>query len=229
MTETYFLVFLVFMVVAVSALILRYLPSSQGRIALAGFLAWLVYVGLLSYFGVVRNPAVRPPGILLIVLPVLLFVAIVLVRSPLGLRIAVAIPLWILLGFQTFRVAVELLLHRLWIDGLVPRIMTYEGGNVDIFVGLSAPFIAWIATKGRSGLQLALIWNYLGLVALANIVVRSALTAPGALHIIHPEVPNLAMGLFPFTFIAGFFAPLAVILHVLAIRSLRACPALTVQ
>jgi hypothetical protein len=67
-----------------------------------------------------------------------------------------------------------------------------------------------------------MIWNYLGLAALANVVVRSALTAPGPLNMIHAEVPNLAIGVFPFTFIAGFFAPLAVILHVLAIRALRA-------
>jgi hypothetical protein len=145
-----------------------------------------------------------------------------LVRSSLGARIARAFPLWLLLGFQAFRVGVELLLHRLWIDGLVPRLMTYEGGNVDILVGLSAPFIAWIVIRGRSGLPLAMIWNYLGLAALANIVVRSALTAPGPLHVIHAEVPNLAIGMFPFTYVAGFLAPLAVTLHVLAIRALKA-------
>jgi len=84
------------------------------------------------------------------------------------------------------------------------------------------------------GLRLALAWTVLGLLALANVAVRSALTAPGPLNLIHAEVPNLALGTFPFMFIPGFFAPLAVVLHVLAIRSLRvrlgaAGPALSPQ
>jgi hypothetical protein len=138
MSQTYFLLYLVFMAAAAGAMISRCLPGRQARLGLAGLFTWLVYVGLLSYLGVVRNPAVRPTGILLIVLPVLLFVAIALVRSSFGARMALAFPLWLLLGFQAFRVGVELLLQRLWIDGLVPRLMTYEGGNVDILVGLSA-------------------------------------------------------------------------------------------
>ena len=40
------------------------------------------------------------------------------------------------------------------------------------------------------------------------------------MNLIHLEVPNLAIGMFPFTFIAGFCAPLAVVLHVLSISAL---------
>jgi hypothetical protein len=100
--------------------------------------------------------------------------------------------------------------------------MTYEGGNIDIFIGLSAPAAAWFARQGQIGRRAAIAWNVLGLLALANIITRSALTAPGALNFIHSEVPNLAVGIFPYTFIAGFFAPLAVMLHVLSLRHLRA-------
>lgn len=124
------------------------------------------------------------------------------------------------MGAQVFRVAVELGLHRLWVESLVPRLMTYEGGNIDIFIGLTAPFAAWIAGRGPFGRRLALGWNALGLLSLANIVARSALTAPGPLNLIHSELPNLAIGTFPYTFIAGFFAPLAALLHVLSIRHL---------
>jgi hypothetical protein len=40
------------------------------------------------------------------------------------------------------------------------------------------------------------------------------------LKLISTEVPNVAMGFFPYTFIPGFLAPLAVTLHVLAIRAI---------
>jgi hypothetical protein len=46
------------------------------------------------------------------------------------------------------------------------------------------------------------------------------LTTPGPLHWIHAEIPNAMIGTFPFMFIPGFFVPLAVVLHALAIRNI---------
>jgi hypothetical protein len=142
-------------------------------------------------------------------------------RSAAGLRIALAFPLWIILGTECFRVGVELFLHQLWIAGIVPKMLTFESANVDIYIGASAPVIAWLSTRGRTGLKLALVWNVLGLLALANVVTRAVLTAPGPLNLIHTEVPNRMFGTFPFLLIPGFFVPLAVALHALAIRAIR--------
>jgi len=222
MMALFFLTFLAFMAAVVGALAAHFLPRRTAAGALAGLFAWLFYVGLLSYFGVVRDPALRPPGIVFIIGPAFLFVLLFVARSAMGKQVALAVPTWVLLVTQGFRVGVELFLHQLWTDGLAPRLLTYEGGNVDILVGLSAPLAAWACTRGRPGLRLALAWNVLGLLALANVAVRSALTAPGPLNLVHAEVPNLAIGTFPYTYVAGFFAPLAVVLHVLAIRALRA-------
>ena len=191
------------------------------RALLIGLPVWLVYVGLMSYSGLVSKTALRPPGIVYIALPAVLFVLVVFVFSGEGARIASAFPLWVLIGMQTFRIGVELLLHRLWVDGLAPRIVTYQGSNVDIWIGLSAPLIALVSTRGRWGERLALGWNVVGLITLANAITLAALTAPG-LNLIPSEVPDLAIGAFPFTYIAGFFAPLAMALHALSIRGLRA-------
>jgi hypothetical protein len=221
MTATLFAIFLVFMLLVVAVCVIFFQPRRMALTTLAGLALWIVYVGTLSYLGIVRNSEMRPPGAVLIVLPMFLFVFFALIRTSAALKVALAFPLWLVLGLQSFRIGVELLLHQIWLDGLVPRLMTYEGGNVDIFIGLSAPLIAWVTTRGRTGQRLALGWNLLGLVALANVMIRAALTAPGAMNLIHSEVPNLAIGMFPFTFIAGFFAPLAVVLHVLSIRALR--------
>jgi hypothetical protein len=159
-----------------------------------------------------------PPGIAFIFVPVVLFLVffIVRVRS----STALAFPLWIILGTQSFRIVVELFLHHLWIEGLVPKMLTFAGANVDIYVGASAPLIAWLSSRGRFGLQLTLVWNVLGLLALANVVTRAVLTAPRPFNLIHAEVPNLMFGTFPFMFIPGFFVALAVVLHVFAIRAI---------
>ena len=206
--------------IVIAALTARYLRERL-RALLIGLPLWLLYVGLLSYSGVVSNTALRPPGIVYVAFPAVLFVLLVFALSGAGARIASAFPFWVIIGMQTFRIGVELLLHRLWVDGLAPRMVTYQGGNIDILIGLSAPLSAWISTRGRRGERLALGWNVVGLLTLANAITLSALTAPG-LNFIHSEVPDIAIGAFPFTYIAGFFAPLAMALHALSIRGLRA-------
>ena len=220
MIATLFLGFLAMMATIVVALSARYLNGRTAFGVLAGLCVWFIYVGLMGYFGVVRNTAMRPPGIAFIVVPVFVFIFLFIVRSSADARVALAFPLWIILGTQSFRIGVELFLHQLWIDGLVPKMLTFKGANVDIFIGASAPLVAWLSTRGRMGMKLALTWNVLGLLALTNVVIRAVLTAPGPFNLIHAEVPNLMMGTFPFLFIPGFFVPLAVVLHVLAIRAI---------
>jgi|SRR5207253_3669943 len=218
MTPTLFLGFLALMAALVVALSARYLKGPTAFAIGVGLFIWLIYVGLLGYLGVIGNATMRPPGIAFIFVPVVLFLVffIVRVRS----SAALAFPLWIILGMQSFRIVVELFLHQLWIEGLIPRMLTFAGANVDIYIGASAPLIAWLSTRGRLGMRLALLWNVLGLLALANVVTRAVLTTSGPLNLIHAEVPNLMFGKFPFMFIPGFFVPLAIVLHVLAIRAI---------
>jgi hypothetical protein len=218
MAPTLFLGFVALMAALVVALSARYLKGPTAFAIGIGLFIWLIYVGLLGYLGVIGNATMRPPGIAFIFVPVVLLLLffIVRVRS----TAALAFPLWIILGTQSFRIVVELFLHQLWIEGLIPRMLTFAGANADIYIGASAPLIAWLSTRGRFGLQPTLVWNVLGLFALANVVTRAVLTAPGPFNLVHAEVPNLMFGTFPFMFIPGFFVPLAIVLHVLAIRAI---------
>lgn len=218
----FFLLFIGTMIALVLGIAARYLPRRVAATTATGLLIWIAYAGSLGYHGVIGNPGLRPPGPFLLVFPVFLFVAMFLTRSANALRIATSIPLEWLMGLQVFRVVVELFLHQLWQQGLAPRMLTYDGANFDIVVGLSAPFVAWLYAKGFIRERLALAWNIFGLMMLANVAVRALLSAPGLLHVLTDDIPNLAIGIFPFTFIPGFMAPLALVLHVLAIRALRA-------
>jgi hypothetical protein len=142
MTATLFIGFLALMAIVVVALSARYLNGRTAAGVLAGLSGWFIYIGLMGYFGVVRNTAMRPPGIAFILFPVIVFLVVVFiflfkVRSS---AVAGAFPLWIILCTQSFRIGVELFLHQLWIDGVVPKMLTFEGANVDIFVGASAPW-----------------------------------------------------------------------------------------
>lgn len=220
MMATAFLIFVAVMAFFVAAMVIRHLRTTAAVTIIVVMVLWLTYAGLLGYFGVIGNPVLPGPAFLLI--PVFLFVFLFLTRSEPAARIATTIPLGLLIGAQVFRVGVELVLHQLWLVGLAPRMLTYSGANYDIVIGISAPLVAWLYVRGNIGERAALAWNALGIVLLVNIATRALLTAPGPLHVLASEVPNRAIGTFPFSYIPGFLAPLALVLHVLAIRALRA-------
>jgi hypothetical protein len=160
-----------------------------------------------------------------LLVPVVLFVVAFLVRHPGVQKFAQSVPVSLLIGLQVFRVAVELALYTLCRLHLVPRLMTFEGGDYDILIGLTAPLVAWLYAHGKIDATTVRIWSLVGIAMLANIVVRALLTFSGPLHFLKAEVPNTAIGLFPFTYLPGFLAPLALCLHVLVLRALPREPA----
>jgi hypothetical protein len=125
------------------------------------------------------------------------------------------------MGMESFRLVVEVFLHQLWLDGQLPKMLTYQGANFDILIGISAPIVAWLLASRRITDRMALAWNVIGIVMLANVAVRAVLTTQGPLHLILTEVPNTAIGTFPYTYIPGLMVPLALVMHVLSIRALR--------
>jgi hypothetical protein len=203
----------------------RGLPLGRALIGVAVLAAWLAYDFALGALGFLGTAHQGPPGIALLAGPPSALILLVLGVSPVGRALARGLPLALVIGLQTFRVGVELTLLSLAQAGLVPRVLTLGGGNVEILVGLTAPLAAWAATRGAAGRRIALVWNVIGLASLVNVSVRAALTAPGPLNLLHAEVPNLAMASVPFSYIPGFMAPLALLLHVLAFRALRGASA----
>ena len=218
---TLFLAYVGLVAAIVGAVLLRYLPVGGALAGIAVLAAWLGYAGVMGYTGIVGDPTRMPPGIFLLLMPIIAFVAIALGPSQIGRHLAAILPLGLIFALQSFRIGVELVLSSLHEAGLAPRLLTLPGGNVEILVGLSAPLIALIATRGVPGRRIAFVWNVVGLLSLLNVATRAVLTAPGPLNLIHAELPNVAMGMFPFSYIPGFMAPLAMILHVLAFRALR--------
>ena len=86
--------------------------------------------------------------------------------------------------------------------------LTFHGANFDILIGLSAPVVAVLYARHAIDARAALIWNLVGIASLANVVVRNVLMSP-AIHLISTEVPNSAIGSFPYSFIPTLIVPLA--------------------
>jgi hypothetical protein len=218
--STLFLGFVLTIIMLIAMGIVRYLPQSYKMPALVGLAVWIIYGGTLGYAGVIANSTALPPGMFYMLVPIIMLVMF-MARSRIGETVALSVPLWLLMGMESFRLVVEIFLHQLWLDGQLPKMLTYQGANFDILIGISAPIVAWLLASRKISDRMALVWNVIGIAMLANVAVRAVLSTQGPLHLILTEVPNAAIGTFPYTFIPGLMVPLALMMHVLSIRALR--------
>lgn len=179
--------------------------------------AWLAGSGVLAHSGFLSAWEARPPHLVLI--PLTGLVAVVLLhRSPLLARLLPVVPRHWPVAFQSFRIGVELAFWGLFAAGGAPAQVTFEGRNFDVLVGLSAPLVA-LAIRGRNLAPRAVMaWNVLGLAILSNTIVTTFTSTPGPLHLDWPGMPFTAFATWPFVWIPGFLAPLAIFLHIFSIR-----------
>jgi hypothetical protein len=176
--------------------------------------------GVFAARGALRNFSAQPPPLLPVLLASTVF-TISIALSLLGRRIATQVPLWGLVGFQSFRVLVELLLWGIHRQGVLPVQMTFEGYNFDILTGLSAIGLAWAAKRGRVSDRVLLIWNLGGLALLINIVTIAVLSMPTPLRAFMNGPANTIVAELPFVWIPCVMVQAALFVHILVFRALR--------
>ena len=180
--------------------------------------AWMAATGFAAARGLLHFAA---PPTMLIVFPAVLVGAVALALSPVGTRITRALPLAALVGFQGFRVLVELLLHRAYTEGLMPVQMSYAGRNFDIVSGATAIGVAaWLAT-GHVAPRLVLAWNVVSAALLANIVIVALLSAPTPMRVFLNEPSNVWITRAPWVWLPTVMVFAAVTGHVMVFRRLR--------
>ena len=181
-------------------------------------LGWLVVPGVLAARGVLERYEPPPPAMVMI--GVLTLGTIVLALSPVGGRIASSTSLAALVGYQFFRVPVEWVLHRLFVEGVVSVQMTYAGRNFDIVSGITAGVVAMLLVAGRGGRPLVLVWNLLGLGLLLNIIAVAVLSTPTPLRHFMNEPANRLPGMFPYVWLPTFLVQAALFGHLVTFRAL---------
>jgi hypothetical protein len=179
-----------------------------------GIACWLVVLAGLARSGFLAQFDALPPHLLVALAPAI--VAVVLLAAKVK-----ALPVVWLVGFQSFRVLMELILWQLYREGRIPVQMTFEGRNFDILAGLSAPVLAWgVARRGWSGRVLE-VWNAVSMILLLNIVLVALLSVPGPLRQFHNAPANTIIAAWPFVWLPGFVVPCALFGHLHLARILR--------
>jgi hypothetical protein len=187
--------------------------------ALIGVITWTFLISVWSISGMMGDFSLFPINFLPIRLIPL--VAITLFTfSSIGKEILSRIPIQKIVQLNAFRIFVELLLWALYLENQAPIQMTFEGRNLDVLSGLSAPIVAYLYTKGKISNTGLKIWNFICLGFLINIVTVAILSTPTPIRVFMNEPANSIVTQFPVSWLPGLLVPLAYGLHLFSLRQL---------
>jgi hypothetical protein len=181
-------------------------------------LLWLVLQAVLSSKGFYLDFTGLPPRFILAVGPPFLILILIVIFKKAWLR---DFSLKTLTWLHIIRIPVELILLGLYLDKQIPQLMTFEGRNFDIISGLTAPVVAFFCFhKNVLNKKIALVWNFICLGLLLNIVINALLSAPFAFQKFGFDQPNVAVAFFPFIWLPSFVVPLVLFSHLVCIYRL---------
>ena len=184
---------------------------------LISLVGWAIATSILSWSGVLSDFSTFPPK-LIIVLIIPLVTIIWLVRTKEVKEILIHTPPESIIWIQSFRIIVEILLWRLYVDNLAPIQMTFEGRNFDILSGLSAVVVAYLVANKKISSPLVVAWNLACFALLVNIVAIAILSMPTPFRVFMNEPANTIVAKFPIVWLPALLVPLAYGLQFLSLR-----------
>ena len=170
----------------------------------------------LAEAGVVRRLA--ESRAILLFLWTWLGVAVGVAFSRVGTRVVGAVPVAALVGFQAFRLPLELVLHRFYDEGVLPVQMTYSGANFDIVTGVLAVVCGVLVWRGVAVRMVVWVFNCVGLGLLGAVVRIAVLSAPTPMRVYMNDPPVQLIFFAPYTWILSVCVAGALLGYLLVFR-----------
>lgn len=179
---------------------------------------WLASAVLIAQAGIVEDmtSVLSPLGMILTVM-IAGGLGLLLLWEPVK-RIVDSLPLRWLMGIQVYRVLGIVFLFG-WLSGELPMALGPLTAFNDVFIGVSAPFAAWAASRGRYTRWVRL-WNVYGLLDFVYAIMIGVMAAPHAFQLLQLTPDTRALGLLPLSLISLWAVPLSTLLHVASLRRL---------
>jgi hypothetical protein len=211
---------IVFILTTLLTVFLFYKATGRSKISLVILVLWLLLQAVLSYVGFYTVTNTLPPRFILLALPAVLFIIFLFITAK-GRAYIKNLDAKTLTLLHVVRVPVELCLYWLFLHKSIPQLMTFEGRNFDILAGVTTPIIFYFGyVKNKLGKTVLLLWNFVCLGLLLNIVINAVLSAPSGFQQFAFEQPNTAILYFPFAWLPCCVVPLVLLAHLVCISKL---------
>lgn len=209
-----------FILITIATVWQFYRASNHSNKFLLLVFIWMTVQFLLGSTNFYDNETTIPPRFTLLIIPAFILTALLFVTEG-GRKFIDSLSIQQLTLLHTIRVPVEIALYYLFIAKAIPQVMTFEGRNFDIVVGLTAPFIFYFGfNNNKISRRLLIVWNIISLGLLVNIVVIALLSAKTPLQQLAFDQPNIAIAHFPFNWLPSVIVPLVLFAHLASLRQL---------
>ena len=199
---------------------LFYKASRYSKTVLIFLLAWLFIQTVVALTGFYQDTSVLPPRFLLAIGPPVLLIVLLFLTRP-GRHFIDSLNLETLTFLHIIRIPVEIVLYFLFLHKGIPEVMTFEGRNLDIISGITAPVIYYLGfVSGKLWPRTILAWNLVCLALLTNIVTTAILATPYPFQKFGLDQPNVAIFYFPFVWLPAVIVPIVLLSHLASIRKL---------
>ena len=220
MSNLPFYISFIFVLIVFLTVLIFYIAAKRSKTTFLILSAWLILQAIISLTGFYTATSSMPPRSTLLILPPIIFI-IILFATQNGKKYIDSLNIKTLTILHTVRLPVEIVLYWLFVQKVVPQIMTFEGRNFDIISGITAPIIFYIGFYTmKTGRISILFWNFFCLGLLINIVIIAILSAPFSFQKFAFDQPNIAMLYFPYVWLPCFLVPLVLFSHLASIRQL---------
>jgi hypothetical protein len=211
---------IVFIITTFLTLYFFYKGTNNSKPILIIVLIWLGAQAGLALSGFFLVTDTLPPRFPLVLVPVLLTILLLFI-IPKGRKLIGSFNNKWLTWLHIVRIPVEIVLFWLFVYKQIPQLMTFEGKNLDIISGLTAPVIAYFGyNRQKLGKSVLLLWNFICIGLLLNVVIRAILAIPSPIQQFAFNQPNTGVFYFPFIWLPGFIVPAVLLSHLVCIRKL---------
>lgn len=213
---------IVFLFIATTLFALWYFYLTNGKPH--KILIFLIIYGfiqsMLGFTGFYLNTKAIPPRAIFVLVPMVVTIVIALQRRGIN---------WMLKHrdvrrstfLHTIRIPIEIVLHQLFLADVIPQLMTFEGRNFDIAMGVVAPIMGTLYLKGLIGDRVMIAWNVVGLSFVLWIVGNALLSIETPFQQFAFDQPNRGVLYFPFVLLPAIIVPIVIYTHITDIIKLR--------
>ena len=197
-----------------------YRAANKSKRTLLLILGWMALQFIIVQSGFYKDNKAIPPRLMFQLLPAVVLISLMFFTIS-GKKYITALDSKQLTLLHTVRIPVEVVLYFLFVAKAIPQVMTFEGRNIDILAGLTAPFIfyfGWI--KNKISRKFMLIWNFISLGLLINIVLVAILSIKSPFQQFAFNEEPVALANFPFNWLPSVVVPIVLFSHLSVIRQL---------
>ena len=181
---------------------------------------WSVIQSILAYIGFYQITDTIPPRFGLVLIPTTFLIIYGLLPRQ---------QRWFLKQRETkistflhsVRLPVEIVLFGLFTHKMIPELMTYEGRNYDILMGITAPIIGYLFMVQKASKKTLLVWNIIGLILVLFILFNGILSSELPFQQFGFEQPNRGINYFPFVLLPATIVPIVIWTHLSDIIKLK--------